>query len=143
LSPSHERELAKPLFPRTPLRLWYARHAAFCAFDPLRCALSSLADVATHARLPLPAEGGTYDVLVVAAPRHDHPTIPVAEAERLAQLAGDKPVLYLAPTPVANVKAAAAQLRQFPLPLSVLAELIAAAATAAITLPDEGRGAAA
>ena len=60
--------------------------------------------------------------------------MPVAEATRLCQIGGGKSLMYLAPTAITPVMAAdadAAKLRQYPVPLYVLAEFVAAVVAAA------------
>ena len=129
LSGAQEAELAKPLVPATRLRVWYARHSALSAFDPLEAALRTLAaSVTTHDRLPQPAEGAGYDVLVVAAARAGLAPLSVPDAERAAAAAsgGGKRVVYLSGTDAADVPVTSAVVRRYPVPLSVLAGLLSA-----------------
>jgi HD-like signal output (HDOD) protein len=125
LSGPQEVELAKPLVPATRLRVWYARHSALSAFDPLEAALRSLAaSVLAHDRLPQPAEDGAYDVLVVAAAKAGLAPLSVPDAERAAAAGGGKRLVYLSGTDAADVPVTSAVVRRYPVPLSALAELL-------------------
>lgn len=126
LSRAQEAELAKPLVAAAPVRVFYARHAALSAFDPLEAALRTLAAAVTvHDRLPLPAEADGYDLLVVAAPKAGIAGLAVTDAERAVAAAGDaKRLLYLTGADAADVPVTTAVVRRYPIPLVELGELV-------------------
>lgn len=53
LSKEDEARLARPHFPRRNLKLCYARHPGFSAFDPIGAALDSLAETTTTEQAPV------------------------------------------------------------------------------------------
>jgi CheY-like chemotaxis protein/HD-like signal output (HDOD) protein len=68
LSTQEEAECMKPLYPAAPTKIWVAHDRALSEFDPVVAALSSLATVDLHDRLPLEArECSGHQALVVIA----------------------------------------------------------------------------
>jgi two-component system response regulator MtrA len=138
LSASDERALARPLFPRSTARIWYARHAAFGAFDPLEAAIRLLATVETHAGLPSEADAHRYDGLIVAVPKQDQAPMSLADAERISA-DGGKPLLYLAGASVTDI--APVNLRRYPIRLNRLAEFVAIVQAASPTTCNQAAAA--
>jgi len=65
LSPREDARMTAPLLTRTNCKVWLARDRAFSAFDPLECALRSMAEVSLNDRLPDAAEALECDAIVV------------------------------------------------------------------------------
>lgn len=67
LTRSEEAELARPLVPRRDIKLWLARDPAFSAFCPVTTALTSVAKIELHNRLPHADELTDHAGLIVLA----------------------------------------------------------------------------
>lgn len=126
-SASEQESLFRPLFRTIRAKVWYARHPALAALDPLGAALSFLADTQHHDRLPSGAqELGEWRATVAAVPPSAAAGRWVDEAKVLAQTQPGRRVLFLFARgevpqcyPTANLVVA-----EYPLPLAKLYEFL-------------------
>lgn len=101
LSREEEQRLMAPLFPRRNLRVWLAREAHFSTYDPVQCALQSIAECHAHECLPSVEELDGYNALVVVARGPTSPGLGEPELKRLYKALGGRPMplLWLAGRP--------------------------------------------
>jgi CheY-like chemotaxis protein/HD-like signal output (HDOD) protein len=141
LSASEEAKLMRPMFPPRAANIWLARDPGLSSFDPIETALSSLAEVQVHPRLPT---GSAADNLhgVVIISRSDTKGI---AAEEIEQLAADRarvgrslPMLWVCCTVTGQVQPGKGPVPvAAPLAIALLANFVnSAAATAAGPLVD-------
>jgi hypothetical protein len=135
LSRRDEAKLAQPLYPSRSLKLWYARHPSFSAFDPLEAALSQIGAASTRDRLPRGAdELGGCDALVVAAPRSNLRGFMPEDVRAVTRDGVQRPLptLYLvgAEDDAAGVRESGLESATYPIALSALATFLEAAEAA-------------
>jgi CheY-like chemotaxis protein/HD-like signal output (HDOD) protein len=126
LSRSAEAELTKPLYPRGNASLWVARDPALSAFDSVTAALTSLAEVDVHDRLPRSDEAADVAAIVVIARSMRVAGFTGADIRNVRSI-GDAtlPVLWLVGTTDDATDYGDMQPVQYPVALEVLAAFTA------------------
>jgi len=133
LSREDESRLARPYFPRRNVKIYYARHPGFSAFDPLETAINSLSSAVAKQQMPGNAsELEAFDAVMVAASRPGINPFPLDFVATITQRPNRPlPVVYLCGNlePAASPVAGHVRLMSYPMTLAQMNQLIDAMRT--------------
>jgi HD-like signal output (HDOD) protein/DNA-binding NarL/FixJ family response regulator len=134
LSSEESARLSQPMFPQSDRRVWYVRHSALSAIDPIASALRFLAQTDFKDQLPkTAAELGDSSALIITTPTSTAKGMALAEVESARKACGKPmlPVLYITNSiDESRLQTPGLTISPHPLPLSRLAGFIEALSAA-------------
>jgi HD-like signal output (HDOD) protein len=122
LKPSEEAELIKPIYPKGETKIWLARDPALSGYDPVQAALSSLATVQVHPRLPTSTEVRSIGALMVLGAKDT--TAGFCEPDLRKVKSGAVPVLWAVGTIEVGAPTGSLRPQSWPVSLEQIVEFI-------------------
>src|SRR5450432_1501402 len=96
MTAADQAALIKSPYQKSSAMIWLARDPLFSSADPLAAALTELANVEVHDRLPTPAEASNFSALAIEGRGRNIPGWSLPDIENSRKASPQLPLLWLA-----------------------------------------------